>query len=374
MKRGRIGWRWWLAPWLLATLPGCGLGYLAHVSKGQLEILWNRKPIAEVLADPALDPKVRAKLELVARARDLARDIGLTPGDSYQTYVALDRPFTSIALSAAPKDRLVPYLWHFPIVGSVPYKGFFDRELAEEERASLAADGYDTYLREVDAYSTLGWFADPVLSPMLQRSEASLVDTIVHESTHATIFEKGNADFNEGLATFVGGEGAILYLARTKGPESAEAKALVARHADQERFTAFLKELFADLESYYGGPASPPEKIAGREARMAEWQARLRTADVGVFQRYAEVPWNNAFLLSLKLYLVDLGRFRRLHEGLGGDIAATIRFLKEDPSGDTASKRLDAWLASHPEPSASAPAPAPASPPLAPAAPADPAV
>jgi len=371
MRRRRIGWEWWLAPWLLAALPGCGLSYLAHVSRGQLEILWNRKPIAEVLADPALDPQVRAKLEVVGRARELARDIGLTAGESYQSYVALDRPFASIALSAAPKDRLEPYVWHFPIVGNVPYKGFFDRALAEEERAALAADGYDTYLREVDAYSTLGWFADPVLSPMLQRSEASLVDTIVHESTHATIFEKGNADFNEGLATFVGGEGAILYLVRTKGADSPEAKALAARLADQERFTAFLKELFADLDAYYAGPASPTDKVAGRDARMAEWQDRLRGADVGLFKRYAEIPWNNAFLLSLKLYLVDLGRFRRLHEGLGGDIAATVRFLKDDPSGDSASKRLDAWLASHPEVPPDRPGPPPASPP---APPADPAV
>lgn len=370
MKRRWIRWERWLAPWLLATLPGCGLGYLAHVSRGQLEILWNRKPIAEVLAEPDLDPKVRAKLELVGRARELAREIGLTPGDSYQTYVALDRPFASIALSAAPKDRLEPYLWHFPIVGRVPYKGFFDRAQAEEERTALAADGYDTYLREVDAYSTLGWFADPVLSPMLRRGDASLVDTIVHESTHATIFEKGNADFNEGLATFVGGEGAILFLSRSQGADSPAAKALAARLADQERFTAFLEELFADLDAYYGGAASPTEKIAGRDARMALWQERLRKEPVGNFRRYAEMPWNNAFLLSLKLYLVDLGRFRRLHEGLGGDIAATIRFLEEDPSADTASKRLDAWLASHPEPAPSSPPGAGSGPPPFPPEPA----
>ncbi len=344
--------RWWWAvvPLAISVLPGCAVGYLAHVSRGQLEILWNRQPIAKVLADPTLDPKVRSKLEIVGEARRLAVEIGLTPGHSYETYVALDRSFTSIALSAAPKDRLEPYLWSFPIVGRLPYQGFFDRARAEEARAELAEQGFDTYLREVDAYSTLGWFDDPVLSPMLNRTDASLVDTIIHESTHATIFEKGNTDFNEALATFVGGEGAALFLTRTKGPDSPELRAFRQRLDDQERFTAFLKELFADLTAYYGGPGSPLEKIEGRDVRMAAWQDRLRAADVGVFRRYADVPWNNAFLLGLKLYLLDLGRFRALHVGLGGDIATTVRFLATDPGGTTASARFERWLATHDQP------------------------
>lgn len=329
---------------LLAALPGCGVGYLAHVGKGQLAILWNRKPIAEVLEDPALDPKVRAKLELVLEVRKFAIELGLTPGDSYQSYVALDRPFASIALSAAPKDRLVPYVWHFPIVGDLPYKGFFDRELAEKEQADLSELGFDTYVREVDAYSTLGWFADPVLSPMLRRGESSLVDTILHESTHATIFEKGNADFNESLAEFVGGEGAALFLARRHGAESPEVASFRARLADQARFSAFLRELFADLESFYASEASPMEKIRDRGGRMANWQERLRAAPVGGFSRYADIPWNNALLLSLKLYLIDESRFRRLHEGLGSSLPATIRFLREDPSGSTPSQRLSRFL------------------------------
>ncbi len=341
--------RWWWAvfPLAIAAQPGCGVGYLAHVSRGQLEILWNRQPITEVLADPALDPKIRAKLELVGEARRLATEIGLTPGHSYQTYVALDRSFASIALSAAPKDRLEPHLWSFPIVGRLPYQGFFDRARAEEARAALAAEGFDTYLREVDAYSTLGWFDDPVLSPMLNRSDVSLVDTIIHESTHATVFEKGNTDFNEALATFVGGEGAAVFVARTKGADSPELRAFRQRLDDQDRFTAFLKALFDDLTAYYGSSASPLEKIAGREAHMATWQERLRDADVGVFRRYADLPWNNAFLLSLKLYMLDLGRFRALHEGLGGDLPTTIRFLTSDPGASTPSARLQRWLDTH---------------------------
>ena len=330
------------------ALPGCGVGYLAHVSKGQLEILWSRKPIEKVLAAPDLDPKVRSKLEVVESARKLAIEIGLTPKGSYRTYVALDRPFTSIAVSAAPKDKLEPYLWHFPIVGDLPYKGFFDRDQAEAERADLAAQGFDTYLREVDAYSTLGWFDDPVLSPMLMRSDASLVDTIVHESTHATIFEKGNADFNEALATFVGGEGALLYLTRLSGADSPQVTAYRQRLADQEQFAAFLKELFADLEQFYGGPAPPLEKIRDRDARMGAWQERLRAAPVGVFARYADMPWNNAFLLGLKLYLLDLTKFRQLHQALGSDLAKTVAFLKSDPSAPTASQRLDRYLLEHP--------------------------
>ncbi len=340
-------WWWVVLPLAIATQPGCGVGYLAHVSRGQLEILWNRQPIAEVLADPALDPKLRAKLELVGEARRLAAEIGLTPGHSYETYVALDRSFASIALSAAPKDRLEPHLWSFPIVGRLPYQGFFDRARAEEARAELAAQGFDTYLREVDAYSTLGWFDDPVLSPMLNRSDVSLVDTIIHESTHATIFEKGNADFNEALATFVGGEGAALFLVRTKGDDSAELRAFRQRLDDQDRFALFLKTLFEDLTAYYASPASPIDKIAGREARMGAWQERLRAADVGVFRRYADLPWNNALLLSLKLYMLDLGRFRALHEGLGADLPTTIRFLASDPSASGPSARLKRWLDSH---------------------------
>ena len=362
-RTGRLALVWAAAVAGLVVASGCGgASYLWHVAWGEAEILWGREPIEEVLERPGLDPGTRAKLELVLAARDFGVErLGLEVGESYRSFTALDRAWTSLTLSASPRDRLQPYLWSFPIVGEVPYKGFFDRDRAELEKAELEAQGFDTYLRPVDAFSTLGWFDDPLLSPMLARSESSLADTVLHEALHATYFRKGDVDFNEGLATFVGSQGSLLFLAERWGPGSDRLKQIRALQRDRIWFASFLGDMLDEVERHYASDLSTEAKVEGREPLFRRWkeelEQRVAVSETGAYGWLAKVPWNNALVLSLKRYLFDLSRFERFHRALGSDLRATIAFFAALDEADDPVSAMEAVLAATPAPGTDAQAP-----------------
>src|SRR5437016_3916838 len=193
----------------LALLAGSALGaggcYLLTQAGGQIDILLHSRGVEEMMADPSVSPAVKEKLRLVGDIKEFGeREMGLTPSSNYTTfYDTAGRPITYI-VTACPKDSFRPYTWWFPIVGDVPYKGFFHRDDAVAEARALRAEGYDVRLGSASAYSTLGYFKDPVLSTMLDYPEEHLAALILHELTHGTIYLPGGADFNEGLASFVG--------------------------------------------------------------------------------------------------------------------------------------------------------------------------
>jgi predicted aminopeptidase len=157
----------------MVGLSGCGIGYLWHVTVGQATILLHQRPVEDVLHDAHLTPQEQHKLHLILAVRSFAiTQLDLHESKSYTTFVQLDRPYVSYNLSAAAPDAFKPYVWRFPILGRMPYKGFFDKDYALREQDALQEQGYDTYLRGVRAYSTLGYFNDPVLrvcSPMTIR-------------------------------------------------------------------------------------------------------------------------------------------------------------------------------------------------------------
>jgi predicted aminopeptidase len=209
---------------LLLLLPGC---YYAHLGSGQARLLLGREDIDTLLADPTTPSELRAPLQRVKAVRRFASELGLDVGDRYTSYVEWpgDRIVTTVVATAPGEIEPTPF--GFPIVGEVPYKGFFDPSWAEAEAAKLGADGYDVCLVPVSAYSTLGWFDDPVTTPLLQGDPGELVETLLHELVHATVFTPSEARFNEGVATFVGQEAARiarralrLALARRPGPQS----------------------------------------------------------------------------------------------------------------------------------------------------------
>jgi predicted aminopeptidase len=184
-------------------------------------LLNKRVPIEDVLKDPKIKPEIKRKLRLAQKAEQFAeQELGLKPTDNYESYVELNRPYVVYAVNASYKNRLEGYTWHFPIIGDVPYKGFFSLEDAKEEEKLLLKKNLDTYLRGVTAYSTLGWFDDPILSSMMSYSDHYLVETIIHETVHATIYIKDNADFNEQLASFLGAKGAEKFYLKHEGPDS----------------------------------------------------------------------------------------------------------------------------------------------------------
>jgi predicted aminopeptidase len=300
---------------LLAPAAGC---YVFNQAKGQLDIAFNSRPIEEVYADPGL-PEARArKLDLVAASRRFAVErLGLRPSRNYTTYFDTGRRAVTYVVSACRPDAFIPYTWWFPIVGSLPYKGFFDRADAEEEAAALRADGWDVTVGESAAYSTLGWFRDPVFSSMLSMSDASLASTVIHELVHGTVYVSGHADFNESLASFVGRTAALQLLEERHGRGSPPAEEARARFEDETLFDEFIADLYRRLSELYGSERPRGEKLAAREEVFAgareELKGLVATFRTASFRRLQDLPLNNAVIVAQYRY----GRYDQFRRVFG---------------------------------------------------------
>jgi predicted aminopeptidase len=305
--------------------------YIARAAWEEGRILRARKPIARLVRDPTVAPETRAKLSLVLEARRFAVDsLGLPAKDAFTQFTQLDRDTLVLVLSGARLDALVSKTWWFPVVGHVPYKGFFKSADAERAERALAADGYDTYLRPSPAFSTLGWFNDPLLSSSLRADSVDLVNTVIHELTHNRYFAKGEAVFNESFANFVGARGAERFF-HARG-DTLAARASVDRWADDRVLAGYWAQLYRELDSTFR--AHPGDSLRAR--RLV-----LRDSVYGVARRvlvdsiaplwrvidraYAErVRLDNAALVSRRIYLTDLEKFEAAYDSSGSDVRAAI--------------------------------------------------
>lgn len=332
----------------LLALNGCSAGYLLKQSYGQASLLLQRESMASARTDSRLSEEERKRLDVVQAAKAYAiRTIGLKPSGSYDQVVVLDRSAVTYVVSGAPKDKLEPYLWHFPVVGAVPYKGFFDRSEAVAEKEGLEAKGFDAYLRGVAAFSLLGWIPDPLYSPLLKYEAPALSNTIIHELTHGTVFLKGAASFNEGFATFVGDQGGIGFMRERHGADSAEARYAEGMVRDARKFTAFLQELGAELRELYGAERPTDEKLAAREEVFSRAQARfaLIPFETDHYAWFGKTKLNNAFLTTLLTYQSNSARFEAAHERLGRDLRATVQFFRDQVAKQPDPEAfLDRWL------------------------------
>jgi predicted aminopeptidase len=303
--------------------------YLSRGAWEEAKILSRRQPISELVRDPRTPKDVRGKLKVVLAARQYAKDsIKLRTKDSFTTYSRLDHDTLVLLVSAAYRDTLKPYTWWFPIVGRVPYKGYFDFAAAKREARDLASDGFDVYVRPSDAFSTLGFFNDPLLNTTLRGDSLSLANTVIHELTHNTFYAAGQAPFNESFAMFVGARGAAAFF-RSRGQDMAAAK-LDAQWEDEKLLARFWARLIQSLDSAYAAhPESKEARILARDTVYIRARAAL-VAEVGpalktISPRYVErVPLDNASLLARRVYASDLDVFDRVYEREGRDLRRTI--------------------------------------------------
>ena len=309
----------------------CSPGYVLRAAWEEAKILNRRQPIARVIANPATDSATRAKLALVLEARAFAADsLGLAAKKSYTLLSRVESDTLALVLSAAYPDRFQAKTWWFPIVGSVPYKGFFDEDDARRAVARLEAQGFDTYLRPTAAFSTLGWFNDPLLSTLLRYDEVSLANTVVHEIFHNTFFAPGQVAFNESLANFVGGRGAVDFFCDRDGTESPRCVRARDAWADDLLFGAFLTSLVRDLEALYGrADLDREQKIAMREEVFSAAKARYASdvrprLKVENFDRFLRDELNNATIISRRIYYDRLDLFERVLHSRGGDLKRTV--------------------------------------------------
>jgi predicted aminopeptidase len=317
----------------VSSLVSCSPGYVLRAAWEETRILARRRPIAEALNDASLGEATRGKLEIVIQARTFAqRDLALDVGDSYTSFSDIGRDTLALVLSASPMDRLAAHTWWFPIVGRVPYKGFFSLEAAEKERRKLEEKHYDTYLRTTSAFSTLGWLPDPLLSTVLRQDSVGLVETVIHEVTHNTLFVTGQVKFNESFANFVGSVGAIEFFCRP-GQDAVLCQVARDRWHDSIRFGEFLDYLWCELEALYSEGLDRVTLAPKREALLTEAAAHfardyapaMRTRG---FARYDVTQINNASLIARHLYYHRLNLFDALYERTN-DLRRTFQLIAE---------------------------------------------
>ena len=253
---------------------------------------------------------------------------------NYTTYVEIEQDYLVSVVSASRADSFSRKTWWFPIVGSVPYKGYYRQESALRLARRLERQGYDVLVRKVDAFSILGFFKDPVFSFMQDYSVFQVASLILHEQTHATVFLKNHVQFNEEMAQFVGTEGALLYLDRRLGPESTEREETTAILRDQETFLETLRALYADLEDVYAQDLPPDDKLSRKAKTIALHQTRFAESYQDSFaseayRGFAEAEINNAYLNLYMTYTEDLDVFYELFESYDRDLRATIYALRE---------------------------------------------
>jgi predicted aminopeptidase len=320
-----------VAAYLVASPTG---RYLVHAAWAEGSILAHRKSIAAIIADSATPPDVVRRLRLVIAARAFATDsIGLEARQSFTTFSRLDRDTLVLVLSGAYRDRLAPYTWWFPIVGRVPYKGYFDFTTAREAARRLDAEGFDVYLRPSPAFSTLGWFNDPLLSTSLRADTLDLANTVIHELTHNTFYAPGEAVFNESFANFVGARGSAWFFRSRGAPRAGDEED--ARWSDEKTMSRFWEGLYRTVDSAFRAhPSDSVARLSARDSLYAKARRQLveqlgpelRTIGPRALER---MRLDNAALLAHRLYATNLDLFDAVWAREGGGLRkAVVRIIQ----------------------------------------------
>lgn len=326
----RQGSGWNLLQVLLSAvcLSGCGVRYVLSSAGYQMELLATREPIERVTALGTLSAGEEQRLKIFEEVKTFGATIGLSATHNYGTYARTwDR--TMWNLTACPELSLQPRTWWFPIVGSVPYLGFFTKGDVNAWRDRLERAGDEVFVREVGAYSTLGWFRDPVLPAMLRWEEARIAETVSHELAHATLWIPGSVGFNESFASVVGDAAGDAYLVQKFGGTSAEVVAARDANHDARVFQSVLTQLHDDLDALFRDPVrSDDEKRVIKAELYASLEARVAGADLrrkeAWLSRLRSSPWNNPRLSQFHTYNTAEGDFAEILRSCDGNLAVFI--------------------------------------------------
>jgi predicted aminopeptidase len=312
---------------LLTSLGGTGcvsgasLHYITQAAAGQEKLNGRGIEIKEVVDNGYLDKRTRGLLAAVPAIKAFGERHGLRATTNYERYLWIDRPAVMWVVSACDPLRFRPRTWSFPVVGSITYTGWFDRKEADEYAKELAAKGWDVDVRGSQAYSTLGWFNDPILSTMLSGGDdalGDLADVVLHESLHATFYVPGQSTLNESMASFVGDKLAEEYLADVKGPDSSDRVRFVELRAKGEVRGKRMKEAYAELEKLYASTLSRDEKLAQKKLVTEKLRADLRM----------KRAVTNATLIQYKTYGSGREEMAQLFDACGGSLPRMLKALE----------------------------------------------
>ena len=303
-------------------LNGCtSLGYYGQLAQGQWQLLRARQPVDQVIADPASRPQLRARLQHAEQARVFASEhLKLPDNRSYRVYADLGRPYVVWNVFATPELSLQPVTHCFPIAGCVAYRGYYQQGAARGAAALMREKGLDVYLGGVEAYSTLGWFDDPILSSMVGWGDERLATLIFHELAHQRFYVQDDTEFNESFATFVEQEG-------TRQWRQARGLAAIENGQGQQR-DQFIRLVLASrerLQTIYAGPLDDAHKRAAKQAEFERLRREYRDvrdrqwAGDKRYDAWMYGPMNNAKLLPFGLYDQWVPAFAAVFREVGGD-------------------------------------------------------
>jgi predicted aminopeptidase len=313
--------------------------YGIEQGKGQLHIVWNARPVGEYLSDPAFPDSLKARLRLINQVRQYAIDsLSLEDTKNYKTLYDQKGEEVMWVVMASEPFQLKAKEWDFPVIGSVPYKGFFDRDKAIKLRDELEREGWDVNIRNPGGWSTLGWFTDPILSKMLERSQGDLANLIIHEMSHATIFVKDSIDFNENLATFIGDRGAEKFLLSQYGAASKEYVSYMNEDRDYVMFSDHMLRGSEKLDSLYktfrhDDPVD--KKLRLKKEMIQRIVDSLDTLSLSEnsqkpSNRYQNKLPNNAYFMNFIRYQSQQDIFdREWRNQFRGDLKAYIEYLSD---------------------------------------------
>jgi predicted aminopeptidase len=290
----------------VTCLQCCSLPYYNQAINGQMEILRNSEPISDLVDNPETPAKLRNKLIFIQSVRDFAtKELHLPVNGHYLSYVALDRPYVVWNVFAAPQFSLTPKTWCFPIVGCVAYRGYFDEDDARRFGDSLKQEGYDVFIGGAIAYSTLGWFDDPVLSTFVSLSEPDTAALIFHELAHGILYIKDDTAFNESFATAVEQEGLRRWQASAGDPGGYQK--WLRKQRRRQKFTTLVSKYRDRLEALYESDLPLTAKHKKKAAVFTQMNTEFRDlksnhSGMAVYDAWFNYPLNNAQLVSVSTY------------------------------------------------------------------------
>lgn len=312
------------------------VSYAARQGYGQLNIVWNARPVGEFLKDPDFPDSLKARLKFIDEVRKYAIDsLALKDTENYKTLYDQKGEEIMWVVMACEPFQLKPKEWKFPIVGAVPYKGFFNQARATELKLELEQEGWDVIIRNPGGWSTLGWFTDPILSKMLSRSKGDLANLIIHEMSHATIFVKDSIDFNENLATFIGDRGAEKFLIDKYGEDSEEYRTYMEEDEDYLKYVDHMLRGAQSLDSLYATMEekdSIKQKLFLKEMTIRRIINSLDTLSLSLTnkpsQRFKNKLPNNAYFMNFRQYQSKQNTFwDEWSKKFKGDLKAYIIYL-----------------------------------------------
>ena len=322
---------------------GSLLLYAAQQGIGQLTIVWNARPIEDVLNDPQFPDSLKARLRLTFEIRRFAIDsLGLKDTENYTKVYDQKGEEILWVVTASEPFQLKPKLWSFPIVGDVPYKGFFDKQKAKALKEKLEAEGWDVGVRNPGAWSTLGWFNDPILTGMLNDSDGGLASTIIHEMVHATIWVKDSVDYNENLASFIADTAAYQFLVSKYGGNSEQCLTYKNSERDYRKYSNHMLRGARMLDSLYRTFSIHYSTQVKRERKNTFIYKVVNSLDTLSLmsvkkpsKRFAKRLPNNAYFMGFRHYHAKLPTFKKeFATQFKGNLKGYVKFLsRKHPAG-----------------------------------------